>query len=184
MELQGWLEDYGSWGVLIAMFLESSIIPIPSEAVILAAGYAGIPFGTILWAGTLGSTLGACVGYGIGRSGARWFLDRYGHWIGLTTQRLQALDQWTRRYGRWGVLIGRLIPIVPFKVFSIGAGIGRTPFPGFGVMTALGMIPRILLLTLAGDGLRRATLPTLSVLGLCGLLFVLIRKKIRHAAPS
>lgn len=163
--------------MLIGMFLESSIVPIPSEAVIVAAGYLGIPLRTIVWAGAIGSTLGGCVGYAIGRSGVRWLLDRFGRWIGLTSERLKNVDTLARRYGIQSVLIGRLIPVVPFKVFSIGAGAARISFSGFVLMTFVGVIPRLLLLAIAGEWLRRATIPTVVVLLLLGGGWYMIRRR-------
>ena len=168
MDIQLLLDRYGAAGVLLAMFLESSLVPIPSEAVVIAAGYVGIPLWTIIWAGAVGSTLGGCVGYALGRSGVRRLFDRYGRWIGLTPQRLLKLDAFSQRYGVWSVLIGRLVPVVPFKVFSIGAGLARIAFGGFVLMTLIGVIPRLVLLAVAGDWLRRATLPMLLVVLLLG----------------
>ena len=170
------LEQYGAAGMGLAMFLESSVIPFPSEAVVAAAGYFGIPLGTIVWAGAAGSTLGGCVGYAIGRSGVRWLLDRYGRWIGLTSSRLSKMDALAARYGVWSVLIGRLLPLVPFKVFSISAGIARIPFGGFVLMTLIGVVPRLILLALAGEWLRRATGPTLMVFVVLGLGVYLVRR--------
>lgn len=169
VDLQPLIQQYGALGVLIGMALESSIVPVPSEAVILGAGYLGIPLATILWAGALGSTVGGCVGYALGRAGVRWFFDRYGRWIGLTAARLATFDAFAARYGVWGVLIGRLIPIVPFKVFSIAAGMGKVRFWPFVAMTLVGVVPRILILALAGEWLRRATVPTLLVMAALGL---------------
>ena len=176
--MQGLMSQYGWLGVILAMLLESSIVPIPSEAVVVAAGYVGIPLWTIVWAGAIGSTLGGCIGYAIGRSGVRWFLDRFGRWIGLTTARLQTLDELATRYGIFSVLIGRLVPFVPFKVFSIGAGMSRVAFGGFVLMTFVGVVPRLFLLALAGSWLRRAALPTLGVLMLLGVLLYL-RKRLK-----
>lgn len=169
VDLQPLIEQYGAWGVLIGMTLESSIMPVPSEAVILAAGYLGIPFATIVWAGSIGSTLGGAIGWALGRSGVRWFFDRYGKWIGITTARLAKFDAFAVRYGVWGVLIGRLIPVVPFKVFSIAAGMGKVPFWPFVGMTLAGVIPRLIILAVAGDWLRRSTVPTLIVLAVLGV---------------
>lgn len=154
--------------MLVAMFLESSVIPIPSEAVVVAAGYLKIPLWTIVWAGAVGSTLGACVGYWIGHLGFRWLIDRYGSWLGLSKIRMARFDALAKRYGIFSVLVGRLLPIVPFKVFSIGGGITRIWFPGFILMTFVGVIPRLVLLALAGEWLRRVSVPILMILSVVG----------------
>jgi len=183
MDIQALLDRYGALGVLVAMFLESSLLPLPSEAVIVAAGYLKIPLGTIVWAGAVGSTLGGCVGYALGRSGVRWLLDRYGRWLGLTQERLNRLDALAKRYGTWSVLIGRLIPVVPFKVFSIGAGISKIAFGGFVLMTFVGVIPRLVILAVAGEWLRRATIPTVCVLVLIGGI-IYLRRRVRLKSCS
>ena len=185
MDFHAMITQYGAVGVFIAMFLESSIIPIPSEAVLLTAGYLGIPFRSILWCGALGSTLGACVGYGLGCSAFRWIVERHGRWIGLTSHRLQRFDESARRYGKWWVLIGRILPIIPFKVFSIAAGMGRISFVLFIAMTFLGVIPRIILLTFLGQWIKRATIPALVlfVLG-TGLFFFIRRRKMKRPCST
>lgn len=184
MQIQGLIQQFGWLGVGLAMFLESSLVPIPSEAVVVAAGYVGISLGTIVWAGAIGSTLGGCVGYALGRSGVRWVLDRYGRWIGFTPARLGRFDALARRYGVWSVLVGRLIPVIPFKVFSIGAGIGRIAFGGFVLMTFIGVIPRLFLLAIAGGWLRKATLPmVIGLLIIVGGVYVVHRMRKDRGVP-
>ena len=75
------MANLGDAGVFIAMFLESSVVPIPSEAVLLAAGAAGIPLTSIIIFGSLGSTLGAIVGYLLGRYAALPVILRFGKYI-------------------------------------------------------------------------------------------------------
>lgn len=176
MNMHTLLERYGALGVLLGMFLESSVVPIPSEAVVVAAGYAGISLSTIVWAGAVGSTLGGCVGYALGHAGVRWWLDRYGRWFGATPERLSRLERFAKRYGVWSVLIGRLVPVVPFKVFSIGAGTAKIAFGGFVLMTFVGVIPRLVLLAVAGEWLRRAMLPTALLLTLLVAVSYVVRR--------
>ncbi len=160
MDHAQWLmQQYGALGVLVAMFLESSIVPIPSEAVIVAAGYFGISRWAIVFWGAIGSTLGGCVGYAIGHSAMRRVLDSYGRWIGLTPARLDQVYRLAERHGAFGVLIGRLLPIIPFKVFSIAAGTTRISFWRFLLMTFVGVVPRLFLLSIVGEWLRHSTLP-------------------------
>ncbi|PIO05780.1 hypothetical protein COT29_04280, partial [Candidatus Micrarchaeota archaeon CG08_land_8_20_14_0_20_59_11] len=48
---------YGGLGILVGMFLESSIVPIPSEAILVTAGLLGFDPLTVAVYGTIGSTL-------------------------------------------------------------------------------------------------------------------------------
>ncbi len=76
--------EYGDIGVLLGMFLESSVLPIPSELVLLSAGALGIPLTSIVVFGSIGSVLGSAVGYAIGRYGGRPFVERYGKYLLIT----------------------------------------------------------------------------------------------------
>ena len=76
--LQQLILNLGPFGIFIGMFLESSILPIPSEAILVAAGAIGFSIFDITLFGGLGSTAGAIVGYYIGRYGGRPLLNRYG----------------------------------------------------------------------------------------------------------
>ena len=151
------ISNYGDFGVFAAMFLESSIIPIPSEVVIVAASAVGLPLAVIVIFGSLGATLGAMVGYAIGRYVGLPVILRFGKYILITPQRLEKADVFAQKYGAWGVLIGRLIPIIPFKVFSIASGITRIPFIPFMACTFIGVVPRMYLLGLFGVLLMKFT---------------------------
>ncbi len=156
-QLSALISNYGDFGVFAAMFLESSIIPIPSEVVIVAASAVGLPLAVIVIFGSLGATLGAMVGYAIGRYVGLPVILRFGKYILITPQRLEKADVFAQKYGAWGVLIGRLIPIIPFKVFSIASGITRIPFIPFMACTFIGVVPRMYLLGLFGVLLMKFT---------------------------
>ncbi len=144
------ISKHGDLGTFVAMFLESSIIPIPSEVVIVGAGAIGVPFYSIVVFGALGSALGAMVGYAIGYYGGRPVVLKFGKYIFITHSRLEKAEAFAQKYGAWSVLLGRILPIVPFKVFSIASGLTRIPFVPFAVCTLIGVIPRLILLALFG----------------------------------
>ena len=75
------IRDLGDLGVFVGMFLESSIVPIPSEVIIIGAGAIGVPMLSILIFGSLGATLGAMVGYYLGRYAAMPMILKYGKFI-------------------------------------------------------------------------------------------------------
>lgn len=164
---------YGPIGILIGMFLESSIVPIPSELVLVTAGLAGIPLWQIVVFGAIGSTLGSIIGYYIGRGGRR-FIDRYGKYILVTKPRIKKADKWFKRYGNWTILISRLIPFIPYKVFSITAGVLRMRLSIFVLFTFIGTIPRALLLGWIGSLLIGMETQILIAIGIAFVVLVAV----------
>ena len=156
-QLASLISNYGDLGVFAAMFLESSIVPIPSEVVIVAASAVGIPLLSIVIFGSIGATLGAMVGYAIGRYVGLPVILRFGKYILITPERLKKADAFAQKHGAWGVLLGRLVPIIPFKVFSIASGITEIPFVPFVACTFIGVVPRMYLLGLFGVLLMKFT---------------------------
>lgn len=165
------LARMGDIGVFLGMFLESSIVPIPSEVVILGAGALGIPLVSIVIFGSLGATLGGCVGYWLGRYAAMPFILKFGKFILIKPHHIEKAEAFAKKYGVASVLIGRALPVVPFKVFSIAAGITRIPLAGFILCTLIGVIPRIFLLAFFGASLVRYTKPTVMIAAAVILLF-------------
>jgi len=147
----------GDPGVFIGMFLESSVVPIPSEVIIIGAGAIGIPLVSVVIFGSLGATLGSVCGYLLGRYAAMPVIIKYGRFALIKPHHIEKAEAFAKKYGVWSVLIGRILPIVPFKVFSIAAGITRIAFVPFILCTLIGVIPRIFLLSIFGTSLVRYT---------------------------
>ena len=172
------IRDLGDLGVFIGMFLESSIVPIPSEVIIIGAGAIGVPILSILIFGSLGATLGAMVGYYLGRYAAMPVILKYGKFILIKPHHIYKAEAFAKKYGAASVLIGRLLPIIPFKVFSIAAGITKLPPVSFFVCTLIGVVPRIYLLCLFGAGLVKYTKPTILISA--GAVIIFIAVKLTH----
>lgn len=170
------IRNIGDLGVFIAMFLESSIVPIPSEAVIITAGAAGIPLKSIIVFGALGSTVGAIVGYGLGRFAALPIILKFGKYVFIKPEHIIKAENFAKKYGVWGVLIGRVLPIIPFKVFSIASGLTEIPFIPFVICTFAGVIPRLYVLALFGTIIVKYQ--TISLLVLAGLVVLVILWKL------
>jgi len=157
------------------MFFESSVVPLPSEVIIIGAGAIGVPLGSVLIFGSLGSTLGAMVGYALGRYAAMPVLLKFGRFILIKPHHIYKAEEFAKKYGMMSVLIGRVIPIVPFKVFSIAAGITCLPFVPFVFCTLLGVLPRILLLALFGAAIVKYTKIVLILVVFAILIFLAYR---------
>jgi membrane protein DedA with SNARE-associated domain len=144
--------DLGYAGVFVLMTLESALIPIPSEATMLFAGFK-VHDGTltlfgIIAAGVLGNLVGSWIAYAIGYYGRLEFVER--HRVFHTNRRyLEWTDRWFRRHGDATVFFSRMLPLVRTFI-SLPAGIARMPFWRFTVFTVLGCIPWVTALAIIG----------------------------------
>ncbi len=102
----------------------------------------GLPWNMLLAIAfaTVGSVVGALVGYAIGAFGGRPLLDRYGRYVGIGPDDLERADQWFERWGALAVFAGRMVPLVRTFV-SYPAGIARMPLGRFVLFSALGSLP-------------------------------------------
>ena len=144
-------------GIAFAVALETIVAPIPSEVILPMAGWkvsqsaadpsvveplTGLPWNMLLAIAfaTVGSVIGALVGYAIGAFGGRPLLDRYGRYVGIGPDDLERADQWFERWGALAVFAGRMVPLVRTFV-SYPAGIARMPIGRFVLFSALGSLP-------------------------------------------
>ncbi len=169
----GLMQSYGGFGVLIGMFLESSIVPIPSELILVSAGYFGIDIWMVTVYGTIGSTLGAMVGYAIGKYGGRPIVDKVGPYLLVTPDKVAKAEKKFNEWGSYTILIARLIPFIPFKVFSITSGLLKYDFKQFVLWTFIGTIPRALILAWLGTKIYEyKTNAIIAIIVFCALLAI------------
>lgn len=148
--------------ISVAMVLETVVAPIPAELIMPLAGVlvaqGHLALGPVLFAGLLGSVLGAWFWYGVGRMVnhqrlERW-LQRRGRWLGLKPELLETSRRWFLRHGMALVFWGRLVPGVRTWI-SVPAGIELMSQRTFLSCTAAGSLIWILVLTLGGQALGR-----------------------------
>jgi membrane protein DedA with SNARE-associated domain len=150
-------------GIFVLMALGSACIPIPSEVVMLFAGFAvanpeqsashhHMTLVGIVLAGLAGTMVGSWAAYGVGRGGRIELLERHGNKLHMGPNQIERADRWFQRYGEPVVLFGRLIPLVRAFV-SLPAGIAKMPFGRFSVLSLIGSIPWVLALAVAGKAL-------------------------------
>ncbi len=145
--------DWGLWAVFLLMLLESACIPVPSEAIMLFAGFAVTKGDMSLWgavtAGVVGNVIGSWVAYWAGLYGGRPFVDRWGKYVLLSHHKLDIAERWFARYGAVAVFFSRVLPIVRTFI-SLPAGMARMPFWKFTVYTTVGCVPWVLMLGWVG----------------------------------
>ena len=153
----------GYAGVMLAMAIESAMVPLPSELILPFGGFlvsdpsqiepitkAPWNFWIVVIVGTLGNTLGSLVAYFIGAYGGRPFLERYGRYLLIRPHEIEIADEFFRKYGSATVFIGRLLPVVRTFI-SFPAGVTRMPLGKFIAYSTAGALPWSIALVWAGE---------------------------------
>jgi membrane protein DedA with SNARE-associated domain len=148
-------EFIGSTGVVavyLLMALESACIPVPSEAIMLFAGFSvskgELTLFGIVAAGVLGNLTGSWIAYAVGYFARLDLLER-NRFIHISPKHLKWADDWFERYGDATVFFTRMLPIIRTFI-SLPAGVARMPFWRFTAFTLAGCIPWVLMLALVG----------------------------------
>ncbi len=130
-------------GLVLLMMLQSAGIPIPSEIIMPFAGFlvfqGKFSFASMLAAATVGSVVGACLGYAIGRFGGRPLIERYGRYVLISDTDLKLTERFFAKFGALAVLMGKLLPVLNTFVGLI-AGIAELPFRKFFVYVMVGSL--------------------------------------------
>ncbi len=139
-------------GIFLLMAAGSACIPIPSEAVMLFAGFS-VSNGDqtligVALAGLAGNMAGSWLTYAIGYYGRVDLLEK-NRLIHLSPSRLAWVDNWFKRHGDATVFFARLLPLVRAFI-SLPAGVAEMPFWRFTWLTALGSLPWVLGFALVG----------------------------------
>jgi membrane protein DedA with SNARE-associated domain len=139
--------------VFVLMALESACLPVPSEAIMLFAGFSvsegELTMFGIVAAGVLGNLVGSWAAYAAGYYGRVELLEK-NKFLHVSPKYLKWADDWFARYGDATVFFTRMLPIIRTFI-SLPAGIARMPFWRFTVLTLLGCIPWVLMLGLIGE---------------------------------
>lgn len=123
------------------MALESSLFPVPSELVMIPAGYYAVagkldPLLAVL-AGGAGSLLGASANYLLGKYVGKPFILNYGKYFLIKREKYEEAEVLFDRNDRLYTFLGRFIPVVRHLI-SIPAGIFRMNYPVFAGLTFVG----------------------------------------------
>lgn len=147
------VSQFGYLGIFFMMFLESTVFPLPSELVLIPAGYLAYrgemnPVLVIL-CGIAGSLAGALFNYYLSLWLGRKFLRRYGKYFFVTHNTLDKIDSFFEKHGHISTFTGRLIPGVRHFI-SIPAGLAKMDLALFSFYTTAGSTIWVVILTLLG----------------------------------
>jgi membrane protein YqaA with SNARE-associated domain len=130
----------GFTGLFLLTFLSATILPILSEAFLLAMLAKGFDPMTCLTIATIGNSLGGITNYGIGKLGNLKWLQK----LGINELKLQKYNAKITKYGSWLALIS-WIPVIGDPLV-IGLGFFRVSFTKVLILLVLGKFLRYLLI--------------------------------------
>ena len=189
------IDKLGLPGVFVLMLAESACIPIPSEATMLFAGF-NVSSGhwslfTVTAVGVAANVIGSWIAYAVGYYGRIDILEKHGRKLHIKPSHLKWADRWFQRYGDATVFFSRMLPIIRTFI-SLPAGVAKMPFWRFTLLTVLGCIPWVFMLTFIGkqagdnwskwkDNLHYVDYVVIALI-ILGLLWLLVRR--RRSAPA
>ncbi len=145
--------DLGYFGIFILMFLESTVFPIPSEVVMIPAGYLAhkgeMNIYIVIFLGILGSLGGALFNYYFALKFGRKFLMKYGKYFLVSHESIEKTEKFFKNHGHISTFSGRLIPGLRHYI-SLPAGLARMNLFIFCLYTTLGATIWVIILTLLG----------------------------------
>lgn len=134
------------WTVFLLMYIEGTVIPVPSELIVSPAAYhaaAGhLDVTLVIIVATLGAVLGSATNYVaayyLGRPIVYRFANsKLGHLCLLNQEKIQKSEKYFNDHGVIATLTGRLLPGIR-QVISVPAGLAKMKFWKFLLYTTIG----------------------------------------------
>lgn len=132
--IQSWSSSpYAALVLFAASFVDSVLIPVPPEPLLIAMSLArralAMPYAAIA---TGASVLGALLDYYVGRWGGRPLAERF-----VDKQRLDRISVSFRRHDVWVVGLAAFTPL-PYPIFALAAGVARVKAQRFALASLAG----------------------------------------------
>jgi membrane protein DedA with SNARE-associated domain len=157
--MESFLTSAGYAALILFAILQAACIPISSE---ITFGFAGVlayeghlNFALVIIIGTAAEMVGSYISYAVGWVGGRPLVHKLGRYVLVTQADVDRAERFLAGRGAWAVPVGRMLPFV--RAFtSIVAGLVRIPPVRFGVLSLIGTVIYVTLLTSAGYALGSA----------------------------
>jgi membrane protein DedA with SNARE-associated domain len=142
--LQEVLNTIGYPAVALFVFLESAGVPLPGETMVLLASFTAavdhqLQIPIIIACAAMGAIMGDNLGYLIGRTGGRAFVERFGKYFFLKPHHLAGAEQLFSKHGEKTVFFGRFFALLRIWAAFL-AGMNRMRWPVFLLYNAAGGI--------------------------------------------
>ncbi len=116
-------------------------MPLPDETIMVFLGYlvhaGSLQFGPTVMAAIIGSLTGVTLSFVIGRNIGLPIIDRFGSRIGITQAKMEKVEKWFNRFGKFALPIGYFVPGVR-QVMAYFSGISRLSFRDFALFAYTG----------------------------------------------
>lgn len=126
--------DYGYYGLFISLVLGIVGLPIPDEILMTYCGYLvsqeRMNYVYAILTAIAGSITGITISYTLGRRFGLPLVEKYGRKIGITEARLDTVNNWYLRFGKFVLVIGYFIPGIR-HVTAFAAGLSKMHFGVF-----------------------------------------------------
>lgn len=145
---RNYILSFDIWAPIVSFLLmvfQSLIIPLPAFIITFAnAGLFGWIRGAVLsWSSAMA---GAALCFFIAKYYGRSVVEK------LTSKfALDSIDVFFKKYGKFAILIARLLPFVSFDIVSYAAGLTSMSFWSFFWATGLGQLPATIVYSYVGD---------------------------------
>ncbi len=137
----------------IGVYILVLVLALPGAAIMTLAG--GVMFGVLpaLVIVNIAATIGATLSF---------ILSRYimGDWVQKVQRKTRKVNREMDNHGKNYLLTLRLIPIFPFFMINLAAGMTKIPLLTFIWTTSIGTIPGTFAYTLAGNNLSNIESPS------------------------
>ncbi|MTI65335.1 MAG: TVP38/TMEM64 family protein [Firmicutes bacterium] len=145
--IKGYILSFGIWAPIVSfslMIFQSIAAPLPAFLITFAnAGLFGFIKGAMLsW---ISAMAGATLCFYIAKFYGRDVVEK------LTSKlALESIDEFFDKYGKYAILIARLLPFMSFDIVSYAAGLTSMSFWSFFIATGLGQLPATIIYSYVG----------------------------------
>lgn len=148
--MKEYLAGFGFWGPVVSMslmVLQGLAAPLPAFVITFANAWIwGWAWGALIsWSGAM---IAAVLCFFLAKWFGRPLVERM-----VGKKGLGISDRFFARYGKWAVLIARLIPVVSFDLISYAAGLTNITFWQFFWATGLGQLPATIVYSFLGENI-------------------------------
>ncbi len=147
-----WLESVGYLLIFLAMIVEGPVVTA-AAAFASALGYFNIFI--VITLSLLGDLVGDFAYYFAGYFGRITFVEKYGHKVGLTPQRIERMERLIKKHPKKTLAAIKLAPILPAPGLMI-IGATKMPVGKYTWMTLIVTLPKTLIFVVLGYYFGRA----------------------------